>query len=70
VLRKPTHSSDEDRDKKHDELAPADSLDRLADFTRRIVQVPKTELDGGTSQLGRNVRISNAAKNRKRAAAK
>ena len=44
-------NSREDRDEKRDsEKAPPDSLDRLAEFTKRIVKVPKDELDGKRPQ--------------------
>jgi len=43
VLRNPNHNSDEDRVARPTK-EPRDSLERLADFTRRIVQVPKSEL--------------------------
>jgi len=45
VLKPQAPNSDEDRDEKSDELAPADSLDRLSDFAKRIVAVPKSEID-------------------------
>lgn len=45
-MTKPSPNSREDRDEKRDnDKAPPDSLDRLAEFTKRIVTVPKSEID-------------------------
>jgi hypothetical protein len=41
-LKKRSHTSDAAR---KDEPAKGSSLDRLAEFTRRIVAVPKKEID-------------------------
>lgn len=46
MLKKPIRTSDvESGDERLDERAPADSLDRLAAFTKRIIAVPKRELE-------------------------
>jgi hypothetical protein len=44
VLKKPSRTSDA---APKDEPAKGSSLERLADFTRRIIKVPKREIDDG-----------------------
>ena len=44
-MTKPSPNSREDRDEKREnDKAPPDSLERLAEFTKRIVAVPKDEI--------------------------
>lgn len=45
MLKRASRKYQEDDDTRpDDEQAPVDSLDRLADFTRRIIAVPKVEV--------------------------